>query len=40
MVGKSGKVIDTVHQEATAIWEVTQIFEEGHAGVCGLFATR
>jgi hypothetical protein len=42
MVGKSGKAMqDTVHQPATAMWEVTQVFEESeaHAVVCGLFVT-
>jgi len=30
-----------VHPKATAVWEVTQKFEEseGHAWVCGLFVT-
>ncbi|HZQ94934.1 MAG TPA: hypothetical protein VFA67_07985 [Candidatus Sulfotelmatobacter sp.] len=32
MVGKSGKAMqDAVHRKATAIWEVTQKFEESHA---------
>jgi len=42
MVGKSGKAMQgTVHQSATAMWEVTQIIEESesHAVVCGLFVT-
>lgn len=41
MVGESGKAMQGTVPQATAMWEVTQNFEESEAHrVCGLFGTR
>jgi hypothetical protein len=41
MVGESGKAMQgAVLQQATAIWEVTQKFEESETHAYGLFVSR